>query len=371
MMTPSKKNSIIPLLILSSISMGVSCGGSVIDLREDESYTNKPKLDGLDRGDNTTSEVSTAQTGHGGGSPATSASSSSTGLGGTGGAEADAVSSSTNGSNTASSSAAESSSSVSSSVASSSSSLTSSSSGCGNGVVHKWKEQPVIYVSGQSNATGGWYPPAGVYNTQNVTTWDHTDEKWKMAKAELGGDYSFGIGSWAGRLSSKLLDLSVVTSKTLKIKNHGWPGKSLSYFLPDSQEPSKRNAAQNDYNQARTSWTKSGSEPNIICWAQGEQDTLTPKDTYYKTLKSLVDAWHVDYHEVEVIIMVKTAEGACNGNTINVREVQEQIAQEYPDISLINLDDLTKNPKFHDGCHYTLEGYEILADRILETLSSL
>jgi hypothetical protein len=69
--------------------------------------------------------------------------------------------------------------------------------------------------------------------------------------------------------------------------------------------------------------------------------------------------------------MVKTAEGACNGNAINVREVQEQIAQEYPDISLINLDDLTKNPKFHDGCHYTLEGYEILADRMLETLSSL
>ena len=192
-----------------------------------------------------------------------------------------------------------------------------------------------------------------------------------MAKAELGGEYYFGMGPWAGRLSRKLLDMSIVSSTTLKIKNHGWPAMSLSYFLPDSKEPSKRNAALNDYIQARTSWTKSGSEPNVICWSQGEQDAGTPKDTYYKGLKSLVDAWHVDYPKVEVIIMVKTAEGACSGNSNKVREVQEQIAQEYPEISLVNLDDLTKNPKYHDGCHYTLEGYEIMADRILDKLASL
>ena len=384
------------------MTSAVSCCGGVVtiypDLFEDEPNDDGPNRGGVERGNdfdlkdlvNNLPEFTTSQTGPGGSDSAASqqsASSSSAGgqggtggssvsVGGAGGADGvggtggDATSSSAS-SSSSSVSSASSSVSSSSSVTSSSSSVASSSSTCGGGMVHKWKEQPVIYVSGQSNATGGWFPAAGVYNSQYITTWDPTDEKWKIAKAELGGDYYFGMGSWAGRLSRKLLDLSIVSSSTLKIKNHGWPGMSLSYFLPDSKEPSKRNAVLNDYTQARTSWTKSGYEPNVICWAQGEQDSLTPKDTYYAGLKSLVDAWHVDYPKVEVIVMVKTADGACNGNTSKVREVQEQIAQEYPEISLINLDDLTKNPKYHDGCHYTLEGYEIMADRILDKLSSL
>ena len=388
MMTLSKKNRVFSLLILTAMSTGVSCAGSVSvypDLFKDEPDPANPKRDnpeqdddlpkftttqtGQSSGGSTISQQNASSSSVGGQGGSGSSSSNVGGGGGTdsvGGAGGDVTSSSTNSS---SSSASSSSSSVSSSIASSSS-VASSSSTCGGGMVHKWKEQPVIYVSGQSNATGGWFPAAGVYNSQYITTWDPTDEKWKIAKAELGGDYYFGMGSWAGRLSRKLLDMSIVSSSTLKIKNHGWPGMSLSYFLPDSKEPSKRNAALNDYTQARTSWTKSDYEPNVICWAQGEQYALTPKDTYYTGLKSLIDAWHVDYPKVEVIVMVKTAEGACNGNTNSVREVQEQISQEYPEISLINLDDLTKNPKYHDGCHYTLEGYEIMADRILDLLAS-
>jgi len=389
----SKKNQIISLLILASSTTGVSCSGVVeiyTDVFEDSPGDNIEKThypvhhrNKFDKNDFTDElpEFSSAETNSStssnnqGGNDGSGGAGNEGGFGGDTaennegyGGETTSTSSSASSSNSSSTVNSASSSSM---VSSNSSSVTSSSSSCGGGTAHKWKQQPVIYVSGQSNATGGWWPLAGVYNSQNILTWDQTDEKWKIAKAELGGEYEFGIGSWAGRLSRKLLDLSIVSSPTIRIKNHGWPGMNLSYFLPNSNEPSKRNPSKNDYAQAKNSWTTSGYEPNVICWAQGEAAALTSKETYYAGLKSLVDAWQIDYPKLEIIVMVKTAEGACGVNTNKVREVQEQISKEYSEISLINLDDLTKNATYHDGCHYTLEGYEIMADRILNKLSSL
>jgi len=379
----SKQNQILSLLILVSSITGVSCSGVVeiyTDVLEDSPGDNieKPHYpihhsnkfdknafpDGLPEFSSAGTNSSTSSNNRGGndGGFGGAATENNGGYGG------EATSASSSASSSISSSTANS---TSSSSMESSSSVASSSSSGGGEAANNWKQQPVIYVSGQSNATGGWWPPASVYNSQNILTWDPKDEKWKIAKAELGGDYTFGIGPWAGRLSHKLLDLSIVSSPTIRIKNHGWPGMSLSYFLPDSNEPSKRNPTKNDYTQAKNSWTASGYEPNVICWAQGENDAATPKATYYTGLKSLVDAWQIDYPKLEIIVMVKTAEGACGANTNKVREVQEQVSKEYSEISVINLDDLTKNATYHDGCHYTLEGYEIMADRILNKLSSL
>jgi len=381
----SKKNQIISLLILANSITGVSCSGVVklyTDAFEDTAGDNIEKIHYPDhhrnkfdkndftdeRPDFSSAETNSATSSNNrGGNDGGFGGHATENKGGYGGAT---ISTSSSTSSNSSSSTVNSASS-SSTTSSNSSSTASSSSSSGGGTVYTWKQQPVIYVSGQSNATGGWWPPASVYNSQNILTWDPKDEKWKIAKAEFGGDYTFGIGPWAGRLSHKLLDLSIVSSPTIRIKNHGWPGMSLSYFLPNSNEPSKRNPSKNDYTQAKISWTASGYEPNVICWAQGEADASTSQATYYTGLKSLVDAWQIDYPKLEIIVMVKTAEGACGPNTNTVREVQEQISKEYPEISLINLDDLTKNATYHDGCHYTLEGYEIMADRILNKLSSL
>jgi len=386
----SKKNQIISLLILASSTTAVSCSGVVeiyTDVLESAPGDNIEKTrypihhrNKFDKNDFTDElpEFSSAETNSStssnnqGGNDGSGGAGNEGGFGGdtagnNGGYGGEATSTSSSASSSNSSSTANS---ASSSSMVSSSSVASSSSSCGGGTAHKWKQQPVIYVSGQSNATGGWLPLAGVYNSQNILTWDQTDEKWKIAKAELGGEYEFGIGSWAGRLSRKLLDLSIVSSPTIRIKNHGWPGMNLNYFLPNSNEPSKRNPSKNDYTEAKNSWTMSGYEPNVICWAQGEADALTSKEAYYAGLKSLVDAWQIDYPKLEIIVMVKTAADACGANTNKVREVQEQISKEYSEISLINLDDLTKNVTYHDGCHYTLEGYEIMADRILNKLSS-
>lgn len=227
---------------------------------------------------------------------------------------------------------------------------------------------PVLYVNGQSNATVGKQPAASVYNGDDLLTW--SGGTWVPARADQGVEEALGIGAWAGRVMRTSLSS---VGGVGRADNFGHPGAPIAYFLPQSTDIALAVgvydvAKRNNYKLARDTWTASGVEPTVLAWAQGEADGGASKDQHFSALSTLVDAWWEDYPKLERVLLIKTAEGACGADVTGVRAAEMAQAAADARVVLIDLDDLTKEPAYHNGCHYTLAGYEQLADRILGRL---
>jgi len=224
---------------------------------------------------------------------------------------------------------------------------------------------PVLFVNGQSNATALELPEATIYNGRDLLTWSH--DGWVPARAERAGHRPLGIGAWAGRVMRSLL---LAGGEVARVDNFGWPGKSIAYFLPNSTsvaliEGDYDPAMRNQYRVARDTWTASGVEPTLLVWSQGEADADTSSMLHFNELSSLLAAWWLDYPKLERVLLIKTAANACGRDTSGVRAAQELVAARDPRVVLVNVDDLTKVAEYHTGCHYTLAGYERIADHVL------
>ncbi|MBM4373483.1 MAG: hypothetical protein FJ095_00245 [Deltaproteobacteria bacterium] len=241
----------------------------------------------------------------------------------------------------------------------------------GAGGAESGPSDSVLFVNGQSNATTFEFPEAGIYDSADLLTWE--GEGWVTAKVGLPGHVGAGVGALAGRTMRGILGSSEVPGR---VDNHGWPGQALSYFLPASSDVAMvagdvDSSGRNNYRLARDSWTASGAEPTVVLWAQGEADGEASAAEYGASLETLVAAWWHDYPKLERIVIVQTAEGACGRRTDGVRAAQATVAAVDPRVRLVLVDDLTRDPAYHDGCHYTLAGYERLADRAVLALGLL
>jgi hypothetical protein len=230
---------------------------------------------------------------------------------------------------------------------------------------------PVLFVNGQSNATTREFPEASVYDGPDLLTWTGVD--WGAAQAGIAGHVGQGVGVLAGRAMRGIVGGAEVAGR---VDNHGWPGQALSYFLPDSLEVAMVAGdvdplGRNNYRLARDSWTASGVEPTVLLWVQGEANGGDSAEDYGANLESLLAAWWRDYPKLEHIVIVQTAEGACGAKTSGVRTAQASAAAKDPRIRLVFVDDLTNDPTHSNGCHYTLAGYECLADRVVLALGLL
>lgn len=248
--------------------------------------------------------------------------------------------------------------------------------GCGgrSGDVDAYREltprsAPVLFVNGQSNATGLDMPEASLYSSPSILSRDASG--WVPARAELAGYRPAGIGAWAGRVMRTRISESGGIGY---VDNLGWPSAPIAYFLPDSPDagglhgepdPDRRN----NYRIARDTWTESGVEPTVIAWSQGEADIGTSEEDYASALAALTAAWIRDYPALERIVVIRTAEKACGVDTSAVRAAQKAVVEreDFP-IDLVDVDDLTGDPSVHTGCHYTLAGYDRIADRVLDHL---
>lgn len=226
-----------------------------------------------------------------------------------------------------------------------------------------------LFVNGQSNATGLDMPEASLYDSPHTLTRDETG--WVPARAGLSGWRAAGIGAWAGRVMSVR---GAAPDAPSYVDNVGWPGKSIAYFLPDSDEVGglhgrKDPAMRNNYRIARDTWTEAGVEPTVLAWSQGESDFAMTPSEYEEALSSLLVAWRQDYPALERIVIIRTAEKACGADTTSVRAAQSAVVEAAgPQVVLVDVDDLTGDPSHHTGCHYTFSGYERLADRVLDAL---
>lgn len=238
----------------------------------------------------------------------------------------------------------------------------------GTGSPSEFDDAPVLFVHGQSNATALEFPAASVYNGPDLLTWEAG--AWVPARSELAGHMPGGVGVLAGRLMRALLGESLAVGR---IDNHGWPGKALAYFLPESSDVALVNGdydpdGRNIYRVARDTWTASGIEPTLLLWSQGEADADVPATVYAHELRTLIDAWWRDYPRLTRIVIVQTAAGACGRNTAGVRAAQSAAVASDPRVRLVVVDDFTGDPAYHTGCHYTLAGYERIADWVALSL---
>jgi hypothetical protein len=114
----------------------------------------------------------------------------------------------------------------------------------------------------------------------------------------------------------------------------------------------------NIYNSINYRVEKSGLRKFVkaIFWYQGESNSSTG---YYLGMKALYQDWQVDYSSLKKIYIMQIHHG-CSSDGSAVREVQRTIKDSLPNIEVLS----PHGVPFHDGCHYALAGYIILADRI-------
>lgn len=227
-----------------------------------------------------------------------------------------------------------------------------------------------LLINGQSNAVASVlmlktdknepHLPPGITGP-DLLSWDGT------ALVEADGD-AIGkgqhtqatIGLWAAHLGRQLLDQS---GGEIVIINRAVGGKPIAYFMP----------GQGNYELMRDHVLASGARPKAFVIAQGENDgangEATSTDVYFARLCEWRAALLADFPTLTRFVIVETSSATCGGDSSEVRDAQQRFADAHADVVLVDVDDMTGDPLYHTGCHYTYDpGYTTWADRIEEAL---
>jgi len=229
---------------------------------------------------------------------------------------------------------------------------------------------PSLLINGQSNALASVlmlktdknipHLPNGIEG-QDLLSWDG-DALVQADGNGVGKGQYIGpeIGLWAAHLGRQLLDDA---GGELVIINRAVGGRSISYFLP----------GKGNYELMRDHVQAAGLEPKAYVWSQGENDgasgEATSSDEYLARLCELHGAVLGDYPTIGRFVVVGTSSATCGGDSSEVRDAQQRFADAHADVVLVDVDDMTGDPLYHTGCHYTYTpGYTTWADRIQEAL---
>ncbi|MFZ1572511.1 MAG: sialate O-acetylesterase, partial [Candidatus Kapaibacterium sp.] len=208
-------------------------------------------------------------------------------------------------------------------------------------------------ISGQSNTIFG----GNNYSNEFCRTFGKnyslkkSDTLWSVANGSGSGGGP-DIGAWGMRLSQLILEKYKIP---ICIINGGVGGTTIEQNQRNDLNPLD---PTNIYNSINYRVEKSGLRKFVkaIFWYQGESNSSTG---YYLGMKALYQDWQVDYSSLKKIYIMQIHHG-CSSDGSAVREVQRTIKDSLPNIEVLS----PHGVPFHDGCHYALAGYIILADRI-------
>jgi len=240
-----------------------------------------------------------------------------------------------------------------------------------NPVVTKPPPLPAILINGQSNAVASVLMLKDNKNEPHLLpgitgpdllSW--SGSAFYPADGDsvgMGTQTSVGVGLWGAHLGRQWLDDN---GGELAVINRGAGGKALAFFLPGTA----------NYDLMHTHVTDSGVEPFVYVIAQGESDGADLEATSQAEYFAGLCAWHaairLDYPTVEQVVIVGTSSATCGGDSSEVRAAQVQFADSHPDVVLVDVDDMTNDPLYHTGCHYTYPGYQVWADRVRGAIQS-
>jgi len=210
----------------------------------------------------------------------------------------------------------------------------------------------VFIITGQSNSIFGGSTETDPFCRtfgKNYST-SIKDTLWTTASAAgYGGGPD--VGAWGMHLAKLLIQKYQVP---ICIMNGGVGGTSIQQhqrndLLPD--QPS------NIYGSLlyRMKKSKLANAAKGIFWYQGESNT---GNLYFENFKALYEDWKLDYPNVEQVYVVQIHHGCGTGDNAPVREIQRQLPKNFPNIKIMSTNGLPG----HDGCHYTVNGYNRLAE---------
>ncbi len=210
----------------------------------------------------------------------------------------------------------------------------------------------VFIITGQSNSIfGGTTETDPFCRTfgKNYST-AVKDTLWSVASAGGNGGGP-NIGAWGMRLAKLLIQKYKVP---ICIMNGGVGGTSIQQHQRDDIQPEK---PVNIYGSLlyRMQKSKLANSTKGIFWYQGESNT---GNLYFENFSAIYQDWRIDYPNVEYVYVVQIHHGCGTGDNSSVREIQRQLPKTFSNIRIMSTNGLPG----HDGCHYTVAGYNQLAE---------
>jgi len=224
----------------------------------------------------------------------------------------------------------------------------------------------VIAIEGQSNAQAVAYNgDANIWQSNFIRCFGtsnpdlFTDDNWYIA--EGNGYFSPGaVGQWGlrmGYLIQQNLQIPVA------IINGADPGKPIEFFQKNDALPTDPGT---NYGRLLQRLTNAGVREHIraMMYYQGESDGNRAE--IHKTLFEALHAdWVADFPGIEAYYVVQVREG-CGAPSLQLREYQRAFEEYLPNTKAVTANGING----HDGCHYSLQGYQALGEKIYKQVSS-
>lgn len=210
----------------------------------------------------------------------------------------------------------------------------------------------VYFFAGQSNMVLGNVPPSSKAEFMRTYS-NRTPALWQTMSATNTFPNELGhIGALGGALARKIVEEQGIPVCAI---HAAVSGTSLQEHTPTHLQ---QNNITNIYNSAFWLAKKSGLQKKIrgILWYQGESNTGLG---YTSEFLNLCRFWQTDYSALERIFVVQIRPNVCNEYEHNdIREEQRRLPQALPIVRVIAANAI----EGYDGCHFSQQGYERLAD---------
>jgi len=186
----------------------------------------------------------------------------------------------------------------------------------------------------------------------NYDPYEEEDTLWGISNAHgfgcrFCGDYMVGV--WGLKLQQLILEKYSMPSCVINV---GTGGSTIEQNLKDSEELSETKTI---YGKMLYRLQKSKTIKNVkaLFWYQGEANSDDSWVNYEKNFDNLYKSWKQDIPGIGRYYIFQTRPGCDGENQSELRDVQRRITKKYTDVSIIS----TTGIGFHDGCHYSVDGY--------------
>lgn len=199
------------------------------------------------------------------------------------------------------------------------------------------------------------------------------------ARVFYHGDRGFS-GIWGIKLQHDLALSSGIPNCVVNVAKGGY---SISKLLA-SQTPSDPNKLNylrkgmefpSNYDRAYYKFWVNKVLPGVraVFWYQGETDCVFTAEhaaLYGTYFDSLHNSLRADYPSLEKIFVFQL-NTLCGGDFLpQIRETQRQFSSRYRDVEVLCTLGSTAGERAPDNCHYTVEGYNHLAEKVLPVIEN-
>ena len=196
----------------------------------------------------------------------------------------------------------------------------------------------------------------------NYSAYNPADTLWGLARGDDAVNFHTGV--WGIKLQQYIKENYNIP---VCIINGGSGGSFIEYNLRNNSNHTDLNTT---YGRLLYRAIKAGVQNNIkaMMWYQGESNMDTSWNSYKNNFTLLRNAWLENFPGMQKIYIFQVRMGCVNASRIyqsHLREVHRKLKEFFPEVQLMS----TVGVQGHDGCHYSLAGYNEHALNIFRLIS--